>query len=107
MGRAERRRAERRERIENRKGKVMLSHGDINELKKTITHDASAYDVEALMTCYALALRRLYKFGRKRIARALNAIDDMMSDILEDKVTIEDYKKILENETGIIIKCED
>lgn len=107
MGRQERRLAERRNRIENRKGKIPLSRKEIKELKDTITHDASAYSVEALMTCYALALRRLYGFGHKRILRSLQAIDGLMGEILDDKATIENYKKILEDETGIIIRCDD
>ena len=107
MGRAERRRAERKNRIESRKGKVLLSYGEINEIKRIASNDGSAYGVEALMTCYALSLRRLYKFGRKRISRSLKYINDLMDDILEDRATIEDYKQILENETGTIICCKD
>ena len=107
MGRTERRRAERRNRIEERKGKVLLSYSEINEIRRTASNDGSAYGVEALMTCYALALRRLYKFGRKRINRSLNYINDLMDDILEDKATIENYKQILEDETGIVIRCKN
>lgn len=107
MGRAERRRAERQKRIQERKDKVLLSQNEITELKKSITHDASAYGAEALMTCYALALRRLYGFGNKRIMDSLRAIDELMEGILDGSHTIEDYKKILEDETGVIIKCSD
>lgn len=107
MGRQERRLAERRNRIENRKGKIPLSRKEIRDLKKQVSSDASAYSVEALMTCYALALRRLYGFGYKRLLRSLQAIDGLMEDVLNDVATIEDYKKILEDETGIIIRCDD
>lgn len=107
MGRQERRLAERRNRIENRKGKIPLSRKEIRDLEKRASNDASAYSVEALMTCYALALRRLYGFGYKRILRSLQAIDGLMEDVINDTATIEDYKKILEDETGIIIRCDD
>lgn len=107
MGRAERRRAERLNRIENSKDKVTLSRQEIRQLKEKITVDASAYGAEALMTCYALALRRLYRFGFKRINRSLKEIDRLMDDILSDRATIEDYKKELEHETGIVIKCQE
>lgn len=107
MGRAERRRAERRDRIQTNKGKVSLSHKEINDMKKSITHDASAYGVEALMTCYALALRRLYRFGNQRIIDSLRAIDELMEGILDGSHTIEEYKQILEDETGVIICCKD
>lgn len=107
MGRAERRRVERRERIQNRKGNVSLSRKDIRDMKESITHDASAYGVEALMTCYGLALRRLYGFGNKRIINSLRAIDELMEGILDGSHTIEEYKQILEDETGVIICCKD
>jgi len=107
VGRQERRLAERRNRIENRKGKIPLSRKEIRDLKKQVSSDALAYSAEALMTCYALALRRLYGFGYKRLLRSLQAIDGLMEDVLNDVATIEDYKKILEDETGIIIRCDD
>ncbi|MDD2954013.1 MAG: hypothetical protein PHC95_12770 [Parabacteroides sp.] len=108
MGRAEKRRLERQNRILDKKeGKITLSRKDIAKLKEEITHDTSAYSTEALMSCFALALRLLYGFGFKRINRTLGKIDQLMEAILDDTKTIEDYKKQLEDETGIIIKCED
>lgn len=106
MGRAERRRTERRNRIENRKGKIPLSHSEIGEIKRQTREKVSAYNVESLMTCFALAEHRLYGFGQKRIMRSLQYIDELMGYILNDKATMEDYLKELEEETGVIIKCE-
>lgn len=107
MGRAEKRRAERQKRIQERKDKVLLSQHEITELKRSITQEASGYGIEALMTCYALALRRLYGFGEKRILQALTEIDRLSEDIINGVHTVEDYKKILEDETGVIIQCKD
>lgn len=107
MGRAERRRAERQNRIQDRKDKILMSQNEITELKRSITHDASAYGIEALMTCYALALHKLYGFGEKRLLQALAEIDRLSENILNGTNTIEDYKKILEDETGVVIKCVD
>lgn len=105
MGRAERRKSERRNRIQNRKGKYLLSKADINQIKQKKSDDVSAYNVEALMTCFALAERRLYGFGKKRIVRTLQYIDDLMGAVLTDEATIEDYKKELQQEAKVVIKC--
>lgn len=71
MGRKERRAMERRNRIEERKGKILISKDDLADMKQRITKDASAYSVESLMTCFALAEHRKHGFGAKRIARSL------------------------------------
>lgn len=105
MGRAERRRAERRNRIEDRKSKILMTRKDIAEMKKEISEYSANYNVEALMTCFALAGRRLHGYGQKRIMRELQYIDDLMAGIIDGSVTIEDYKKELEDETGVVIKC--
>lgn len=105
MGRAERRRAERRERIDNRKGKILMTRKDIAEMKKEISEYSSNYNVEALMTCFALTGRRLHGYGQKRILRDLQYIDDLMGEIINETATIEDFKKELEDETGMVIKC--
>ena len=58
MGRAERRKAERRDRIESRKGKILISREELNKIKKDITYEATGYKTEVLMTCFALILAR-------------------------------------------------
>lgn len=105
MGRAERRRLERKKRIEERKEKVLLSRSEISRLKQDITSAATSYGTEALMTCFALAEHRLYGFGATRIFRSLSYIDELMGPIIEGEKTIEDYKKELETETGVKIEC--
>lgn len=106
MGRAERRRLDRQNRIEERKSKVLVSPKDIRQMKRDIIDDVNNYKTEALMTCFALAEHRLYGFGSKRIIRTLQCIDDFMGDILDGKVTIEDYKKELEEKAGVVVKCD-
>lgn len=105
MGRAERRRAERCERIENRKGKILVSREDFGKTKQEITNVVSHYNTEALMTCFALAQHRLFGFGSKRILRTLEYIDTLMGEVNSDHVTVEDLKEQLSDETGIAIKC--
>ena len=106
MRRAERRRTERRNRIEQKKNTQNMTYQELGAMKEKIRNDISHYNVEALMTCFALAEHRLYGFGHKRMMRSLNYIDELMGDIINDKATMEDYKKELEEETGVIIKCE-
>lgn len=100
MGRAERRKAERRERIEERKGKVLVDRKDINALKDKAIGDVSEHHVQALMIMFGLAEHRLYGFGVKRISRTFHYIDEMMGD-LETKYTLEDFKQMLSDEVGI------
>lgn len=107
MGRTERRRAERRNRIEDRKNKVLLTREDINKMKADITYEAAGYNTEALMTCFALVLYRVHGFKQKRIAKTLEYIDSLMTDILTNKATMDDYIKELEDETSVIVKCKD
>lgn len=106
MGRAERRRAERRNRIEQKKNTPNMTYQELGEMKDKLRNDISKYNVESLLTCFALAEHRLYGFGYKRMMRTLNYIDSLMGYINDDVATMEDYKKELEEETGVIIKCE-
>lgn len=106
MGRAERRQMERRNRIDDRKGKVLMSPQDITQMKRDIYQNVDNFRIEALMTCFALANHRLYGHGSKRLMRSLSLIDELMCDIYNDKATIEDYKKELEEKAGVIVKCD-
>ena len=105
MGRAERRRAERANRIEERKGKILMSKQDLGKMQDSIRQDISNFNVEVILTCLALALHRKFKFGSKRIMRVLNYIDELMGGIVDDIYTVDDYKQQLKEETGVVIKC--
>lgn len=102
MGRAERRRLERKNRIEDRKDKVLMSRADIAAMKaditKTVTDNFSSYSTEAMLTCFALANHRLYGHGWKRTMRTLAYIDELMGAIIDDEKTVQDYIKELEEE---------
>ena len=105
MGRAEKRRAERVDRIEKKKTQVTMDRHDIARMKRQISDDVSSYSTEALMTCFGLAMCRLYGFKQKRILKTLQYIDELMGPIMEDTATIEDYKNQLEEEGNVIIRC--
>lgn len=102
MGRKERRYIQRQQRIEERKGKMLLSKDDVQE----IADDVRKMNVEDLMTCFALAERRLYGFGKKRILRTLQYVDELMEPIISGECTLDDYKKIIEDEAHIRIVCD-
>lgn len=105
MGRAELRRKQRQELLDYRKGKIMLSKQDLNTIRDEESTRVSNFSVEALMTCFALAEHRVYKFGTKRALRTLKYVDELMADITNETKTIDDYKKILEDEIHLKISC--
>ncbi|MDD3337856.1 MAG: hypothetical protein PHS82_03270 [Lachnospiraceae bacterium] len=106
MGRAEHRRAERKNRIENKKGKVYLRPGDIKKMKEDITSDVAKFDVEVLLTCFAQVLHDQYGFGHTRVMRALAAVDETFGKVLNDELLVSDMQKRLEDEVGVTIRCD-
>lgn len=100
MGRAERRRLERTERIENRKSKLLVTRKDLKDMRMSVSRD----NVKVLMACFALAEHRLYGYGRKRCVRTLNYVDKMMGDILDGTSSFDDYINELRDDVGVIIK---
>lgn len=105
MGRAEKRAAERRNRIESKKGKVYLRPGDIRKMKEEIAGQAAKFDVEVLLTCFAQVLHDDYGFGQKRILRALQSVDDTFGRVLSGELDVEQMKKRLEDEADVRITC--
>ena len=102
MGRAERRKAERRERIEERKGKVLMSRSEIHEMNENVAGKVNDHTVQILMVAIGLAEHRLYGFGQTRIMRTLRYIDQLMGD-LNSKYTLEDYLQMLSDEAKVNI----
>lgn len=105
MGRAERRRAERQNRIEDKKNKIYLRPSDITKMKQDITKQMADFDVEVLLTCFAQVLHDNYGFGQKRIMRALKAVDDTFGKVLNEELNVEEMKRRLEDEVGVRICC--
>ena len=73
---------------------------------KTSVKDVRNFDIHMLMTCFALSERRLYRFGKKRIARSVNKVSELMDDIISGKATLEDYKKELERDAKVILRAK-
>lgn len=100
MGRAERRKIERTERIENRKNKLLVTRKDLKDMRMSVSRD----NAKVLMACFALAEHRLYGYGRKRCIRTLNYVDEMMGDILDGTSSFDDYVNELRDDVGVVIK---
>ena len=102
MGRKERRFMERQNRVAERKNAMLIQRNEMREF----ANEVRKVNVEDLMTCFALAERRLYGFGKKRILRTLQYIDELMGPIVSGECSIDDYKKIIQDEAHIEIVCE-
>lgn len=108
MGRAEQRRAERARVVANGKGRVSLSHKEIGQIKEAAETKILEYNVEALMTCFALVLEEMDEpvMGAGDIQMALGRIDELMGAVLDGTASIEDYKNELELKTGLVVSCK-
>lgn len=103
MNRAERRKAERNNKRDIRKNEVRLTEEELNEIKERVSDAASITSVDILMTCFALAEHRMHGFGKKRIKRTIDYIDDLVEGIVNGDSTIDEYKKELKEETDITV----
>ena len=106
MGRAERRREEKLKGLQGGSGRVSLSHKEIGRIKEAAETKILEYNVEALMTCFALEMYEIKGVWVEDIESALEGIDMRMDGIVHGEKTIEGYKKELEEKTGIIISCK-
>lgn len=92
MGRAERRQAERKARIEDRKGKILLSYEELANIKEESRIQGRLEAIETITVCCALAERRAHKFGHKRVNKTVEALKDILQEVLEQNLTIKDLK---------------
>lgn len=95
MNRSERRRLEKQNRIRNENRKLI----------DVITQDTENQRVEALMTCFALAMHEEFGFGKKRVLRALRRVDGYMGTWIKDEESLARLKQKVKDEIGIIISC--
>lgn len=106
MGRAERRVKERNERIMDRKDKILLTREELGRWKQHVSDDTANNSVEALMTCFAMALYKEHMYSQEEIMEIFYKIDDLMGAVINEEATISGYKKEME-EAGIVVKCKD
>lgn len=106
MGRAERRRLERENRLlYSREKSVKMSKDELRSIKKKVSDASSENTVDILMTCFALAEHRLYGYGKKRCVKTLQYVDELMGGLSHDTATLEEYKQQLVDEVGLTISC--
>ena len=105
MGRKERRIDERSKRIEARKEKILISRQELAAWKEKVSTDTSEFNVEVLMTCFALSLVHLDICDNDRILEVLEHIDFLMGRIINDESTITEYIDEME-EAGVVVKCK-
>lgn len=104
MGRAEKRAKERNARLTERKDKILLSRKELGLWKASVEQRTADYNVEALMTCFAMALHQEHMYSQEEIMEIFYKIDDLMGAVINEEKTIEDYKAEM-RDAGIIVQA--
>ena len=95
MNRAERRRLE----------KQQAARGLKKVITEQIVQEVENDRVEALMTCFVLALHEEFGFGKERCLRALKRVDSYMGPYVNSLETVTQLKDRVRDEVGIVISC--
>ena len=95
MNRAERRRLE----------KQQAARGLEKVITEQIVQEVENDRVEALMTCFVLALHEEFGFGKDRCLRALKRVDSYMGPYVNSLETVAQLKDRVRDEVGIVISC--
>jgi len=98
-------RAERLKSVQNGTGRVSLTHKEIGQIKEAAETKILEYNVEALMTCFALVMYEIDGIVIDDVQMALQRIDELMGAVHDGSASIEGYKKELELRTGIVVSC--
>lgn len=75
------------------------------DLKAQILQKVENERVEALLSCFVLALHEEYGFGQGRCMRALQKIDSYMEPYVSSRETVQELKNRVKDEVGIMIHC--
>ena len=103
MNRAERRKAERDARVEEIEAMKKKKREDAS--KQKLIDETRAFDVDMLMTCFALAEHQLHGFGKKRISKSIAKVTELMVDILNDRATLDEYKEELASDAKVLLEA--
>ena len=95
MNRAERRRLEKQNRARGIKKMIV----------DDIVQETENQRVEAMLTCFVLAMHEEYGFGKERCLRALRRVDSYMGTWVKDQESLNLLKQKVKDEIGIIITC--
>jgi len=94
MNRAERRRLQ-------KKG---ITAKDLKMIEEASAKNAINYATNAMIASFAICLHDKWGWGQVRLKRLLDQVNETFDCIDKDYVTIEDIKKAIFEETGILIK---
>ena len=104
MGRAERRRQERQQRIMTKRGNISLSPYELRQIKRQTVNDIATFDVEILLTCFASVMNEQMHLDPDDIMVNLQAVDEKFGEILSGELSAQEMKQKLIDETGIRVK---
>jgi hypothetical protein len=100
MNRAERRRANRKE----KESVINIKSKDINQIKESATNEAVSRAFFLMMNVPLIVLRDTFGFGQKRLEKFLTEVEKNMVCLSEEYVSFDDLKKVLEEETGVKVE---
>lgn len=106
MGRAERRKQERLDRLNSTTSKhdvvrKRYTQEEFDKLIQQVDYQARLETVQMMMTAFALAEHRIHKFGHTRVKRTIDYVEQLMDDINHDKASFEQYREDCLKEIGI------
>lgn len=84
----------------NRKRNITVTAAELEKRSRKETHKI----IDLYLMCTIWALHTGEGFGRKRLERVCNAIVETADDIAAGRLTAEDIRKTIEEETGFEIK---
>lgn len=105
MGRAERRRAEKAGRKEERKTMIHMTQEEYSEVIRRAKNEATRDAFDVFATCMAVKDIRKNGYGKKRLIDNLTYLDGLMNDLLDGKANFADYKKEVYDK-GVVINCK-
>jgi predicted glycosyl hydrolase (DUF1957 family) len=105
MGRAERRRAEKANKKEQRKTMIHMTQEEYYEAIRQARNEATRDAFKVFATCMAVKDIRMHKYGKKRLIDNLDYMDKLMNDLLDEKADFAKYEKEVYDK-GVIINCK-
>ena len=84
----------------SKKRKITVTAAELEKRSRKETHKI----IDLYLMCTIWALHTGEGFGRKRLERACNAIVETADDIAAGRLTAEDIRKTIAEETGFEVK---
>ena len=78
---------------------ITIRESDIRRIKKECTKNA----VDFAVILFLSVMHDKHGYGKKRLARVLNQLDNLADSVSEGYVNLEDLRHMIEDECGIIV----